>query len=299
MDSLLFFSSNSPIQEVILHEISDAGLQLFIKRDDLLHPGISGNKWRKLKYNIIDLKTSGKDGIITLGGAYSNHLHAVAVAGDHFGFHTIGIVRGEKPAKLSTTLQSCTELGMKLYYINRGEYRKKLHSKEISDLVSFHPNMHYIPEGGENEAAKRGCEEILTDQELKPDIVCVACGTATTLAGMLNTENLGSKIIGFPVLKGAEKSLKENIESGLKSKHLINSYELISDYHFGGYAKFTNELLNFIMQFEESTQIPIEQVYTGKMMFGIIDMAKKGFFKKGSKILAIHTGGMQGRLPRL
>ncbi|MBC7389786.1 MAG: 1-aminocyclopropane-1-carboxylate deaminase/D-cysteine desulfhydrase [Opitutaceae bacterium] len=299
MDSLLFFSSNSPVQEVIIPEVSDAGIQLYIKRDDLLHPGISGNKWRKLKYNIIDLKSSGKDGIITLGGAFSNHLHAVAVAGDHFGFHTIGIVRGEKPATLSTTLQSCEELGMKLYYITRSEYKKKLKSKEISDLINFHPNLVYIPEGGENEFAKRGCEEILTDLDFKPDYVCVACGTGTTLAGMLNTENLKSKIIGFPVLKGADKSLIENIESGLKVEQLKSAYQLISDYHFGGYAKFTDELLNFIINFEKSSQIPVEQVYTGKMMYGIIDLAKKGFFKKGSKILAIHTGGMQGRLPAL
>ncbi len=297
MDPLLFFSSNSPLQKVFLPEISEAELQLFIKRDDLLHPGISGNKWRKLKYNIINLKTSDKDGIITLGGAFSNHLHAVAVAGDHFGFHTIGIVRGEKPASLSGTLRLCEELGMKLYYFSRTEYRKKLLSREIIDLVNFHPNFLYIPEGGENELAKKGCEEILTDLDFQPDFVCVPCGTGTTLGGMLNAEKLRSKIIGFPVLKGAEKSIILNIESGLRSEELKKSYSLVSGYHFGGYAKYNAELLNFILQFEKLTQIPLEQVYTGKMMYGIIDLAKKGFFKKGSKILAIHTGGMQGRLP--
>ena len=211
MDSLVFFSSNSPLQEVIIPEISHAGLQLFIKRDDLLHPGISGNKWRKLKYNIIDFKTSDLDGILTLGGAYSNHLHAVAVAGKHFGFHTVGIVRGEKPEHLSSTLLACNELGMKLFYVPRIEYRKKLQSKSINDLVQNHPNLLYIPEGGENDAAKKGCEEILKDLEIKADYVCLACGTGTTLSGILNTEKLKTKILGFPALKGAEKSIINNI----------------------------------------------------------------------------------------
>lgn len=290
-----FFILKSPLQRIITRQTEDSGIELFIKRDDLLHPGISGNKWRKLKYNLIELKASGKEGIVTLGGAFSNHLHAVAVAGKVFGISTIGIVRGEKPAQLSKTLLACLESGMKLHFVSRGSYKEKGGSEEVQALISKYPSFLFIPEGGENEAAKKGCAEIINELDFTPDYVCVPCGTGTTLAGLVQSNQQKTKFLGFPVLKGAENTIIENIETSSR----VNVYQLISDYHFGGYAKHTTELLDFIRSFEKETGIILEQVYTGKMLFGIMDLISKGFFPKRSKIVTIHTGGLQGRLPEL
>jgi len=188
---------------------------------------------------------------------------------------------------------------MIIHYVSRTDYKEKLDSGLIKSIIEQYPELEYIPEGGENELAKKGCSEILDEISIKQDFVCVPCGTGTTLAGILNSKNLDCAVLGFPVLKGAETSILQNINSTAEEPTRIGKLTLISDYHFGGYAKYNLELIQFMKKFQSNTQILLDQVYTGKMMYGILDKIKSGYFPKGSVILAIHTGGLQGRLPEL
>jgi len=292
-DLSVFNSRQSPLQKLDIPLFKDLEVDLFIKRDDLLHPEISGNKWRKLKYNLFELEKSDKNGFITFGGAYSNHLHAVAAAGKEFDFVTVGIVRGEKPVILSPTLQNCEKLGMELIFVSREEYRLKEKSNLIEEIIKSHSHLILLPEGGANYLALKGCTEIVDEIAIPFNYLCVACGTGATMAGILLNNRNDFQAIGFPVLKGGDfiadeiRQLNPNVDS---------DFELKTDYHFGGYAKYTHELLEFIREFETQTTIQLEQVYTGKMMFGIFDLAQKGYFTKGSKIVALHTGGLQGKV---
>jgi 1-aminocyclopropane-1-carboxylate deaminase len=290
-DLSVFNSHQSSLQKLDIPLFKDLGIDLFIKRDDLLHPEISGNKWRKLKYNLFELEKSNKSGFITFGGAYSNHLHAVAAAGKEFDFETVGIVRGEKPAVLSPTLQNCLELGMKLIFVSREEYRLKEKSSAIAEIVGSHSELLLLPEGGANQFALKGCEEIVDEIAVPFDYLCLACGTGATMAGILSSNKTDFQTIGFPVLKGGD-FIANQITLLNPNVH----FKLKTDYHFGGYAKYTSELLEFIREFETQTSIQLDQVYTGKMIFGVFDLARKGFFKRGEKIIALHTGGLQGRI---
>jgi len=292
-DLSVFNLRQSPTQKLAIPFFTELGLELYIKRDDLLDPLISGNKWRKLKYNLFDLEHSGKKGIITFGGAFSNHLHAVAAAGLEFDFPTVGIVRGEQPKTLSTTLEQCLKMSMQLIYVSRDDYRLKDKANSILEVIDRFSDFVLIPEGGANQLALKGCAEVADEIDFGFDYLCTACGTGTTLAGILSSTNQNFQSIGFPVLKGGE-FIADEIR--LLNSNLTQKFKLHTDYHFGGYAKHTPELLNFIREFESQTNIQLEQVYTGKMMYGIFDLAKKGFFKQGSRIVALHTGGLQGRL---
>jgi len=285
-DLSTFYERKSPLQKLDIPFLNRKKVELYIKRDDLLHPIISGNKWRKLKYNLVELQKSGKEGLVTFGGAFSNHLHAVAAAGKEFDFKSVGIVRGSKPEFLSTTLKACLEMGMDLYYVSRSAYRMKENCEDVREILRQHPSCTILPEGGANELAMRGCVDIVSEIEVPYDFFCVACGTGTTLAGLAQNGGLRHKLLGFSVLKGIESELEE--KTGCK---------VVPDYHFGGYAKYSNELLDFIRNFEKETEVTLEQVYTGKMMFGLFDMIQKGFFEEGTRIIALHTGGLQGRLP--
>jgi 1-aminocyclopropane-1-carboxylate deaminase/D-cysteine desulfhydrase-like pyridoxal-dependent ACC family enzyme len=285
----MFHLSPSPLQKLDLPLLEKHQVELYVKRDDLLHPLISGNKWRKLKYNVLELKHLGKAGIVTFGGAFSNHLHAVAAAGKEFHFKTIGIVRGERAEALSKTLVECEEMGMVLHFVTRLAYREKESAPKVRLILAQYPDCLLIPEGGANEQARRGCAEIMGEIDIPFDYFCTACGTGTTLAGLVSANGKGVTLLGFPVLKGML-----NYPSIPSDK-----YQLIPHYHFGGYANHTPELLQFIRDFERDTSIPLDQVYTGKLMFGVLDLIGKGFFPKGSRIVALHTGGLQGRLPEL
>lgn len=229
----------------------------------------------------------GKNGIATFGGAYSNHLHAVAAAGQRFNFSTIGIVRGEEADELSPTLKECREMGMRLHFVSREAYRLKTNSAHVQNILAQFSDHLVIAEGGEGTLGEKGCAEIWEEIEIPVDYLCVACGTGTTLKGLVAGNMSKTKIIGFPVLKGM------NAYPPLTS----NDCEIVTDYHFGGYAKQTPLLLDFIKDFEDETDIPLEQVYTGKMMYGLCDLTQKGYFQKGSTIAALHTGGLQGRSP--
>ncbi|MEN8187364.1 MAG: pyridoxal-phosphate dependent enzyme [Bacteroidota bacterium] len=283
-------------QPVELAEIQDYGITIFMKREDQTHPVISGNKYRKLKYNLFEASNQNKDTLITFGGAYSNHISAAAFAGKKVGFKTIGVIRGDELGEYldktlveNSTLQFAAEQGMQFKFVTRSEYRFK-HTKEFIDkLHKEFGDFYLVPEGGTNELAVKGCEEILKPGDEQFDIITSAIGTGGTISGLINSAKANQKVLGFPALK--ENFLHKEIE-----KYTIqnDNWSLIRDYNFGGFGKVNKELINFINSFKEETGIPLDPIYTGKMMFGIVDLIKKGFFKEGTKILAIHTGGLQG-----
>jgi len=266
-------------------------VELFIKREDKLHPHISGNKYRKLKYNLISAKEQKKDILLTFGGAFSNHIAATAAAGMEFGFKTIGIIRGEELVNRiadNPTLTFAKQCGMQFKFISRKDYRNKNDSQFLAVLENEFGNFYSLPEGGTNELAIKGCEEILTKEDAVFDYVCVPVGTGGTISGLINSTKEHQRVLGFPALKG------DFLQKEIKSLTSKNNWKLITDYHFGGYGKINSDLITFINQFKERTRVPLDPVYTGKMLFGIVDLIRKGYFKKGSKILAIHTGGLQG-----
>ena len=265
--------------------------EVFIKPDYLNHPYISGNKYRKLKYNIREAKQHHFKRLITFGGAFSNHIVAVASAGKEFGFETLGIIRGEelsREADFNPTLSFAKSCGMNFRFVTRSEYRQKSTKAYMDNLQNEFKDAYIIPEGGTNTLAVKGCEEILTTADKDFDYVCCPVGTGGTISGIINSSQPHQKILGFPALKG--DFLQEDISKFARN----TNWDLITDYHFGGYAKINTELISFINQFKESYGIPLDPIYTGKMMYGILDLKRKGFFQKGSKILAIHTGGLQG-----
>ena len=267
-------------------------IKLFIKREDLLHPIISGNKFRKLKYNIQEAKRLGHATLLTFGGAFSNHILAVAGAGAEFGFKTIGVIRGEElESKIdkNPTLAKAQELGMQFYFVSRTNYRDKEASFFVSHLHEKFGDFYLVPEGGTNELAIQGCEEILTDAD-KDYFTHIACavGTGGTISGLINSANETQEIIGFSSLKGAFLS------DVIRNFVVKTNWSINDAYHFGGYGKVNDELIRFLNSFYSQTSIPLDPVYTGKMAFGVLDLIEKGYFPANSKILMIHTGGLQG-----
>ena len=269
------------------------GIELWIKREDLLHPEVSGNKFRKLKYNLRAARESNYSRLLTFGGAYSNHITATAAAGKLFGFKTIGIIRGEELAakpvnELNPSLQFAKECGMHLYYVSREEYRKKENPDFIEKLKSEFGEFYLLPEGGTNSLAIKGCSEILNNKDSEFDFICSAVGTGGTLAGLINSSKPHQKILGLSALN------TEYLSGKISNRVSKNNWEIILNYHFGGYAKVNARLVEFINNFKEKYQIILDPVYTGKLLFGIFDLVEKNYFPENSKILAIHTGGLQG-----
>ncbi len=264
---------------------------LSVKREDLIHPYISGNKFRKLKYNVAKAQEEGKDTLLTFGGAFSNHIAAVAAVGSEFGFKTIGLIRGEELVEKvngNPTLKFAQSCGMQFKFVTREAFRTKISEEFLQDLEREFGNFYLIPEGGTNTLAITGCEEILTTHDLDYDFICCSVGTGGTLSGIVNASKPHQKILGFPALKG--DFLQEEISKFAKK----SNWQLITAYHFGGYAKINPELISFINQFKNAYNIPLDPIYTGKLMFGVMDLLKDGFFPEKSKILIIHTGGLQG-----
>lgn len=262
-----------------------------MRRDDLLHPEISGNKYRKLKYNLQQAARQGAETLLTFGGAFSNHLVATACAGKEYGFKTIGIVRGEelsRRADLNPTLTKARELGMRLKFVSRTVYREKETTAVLSVLREEFGSFYLLPEGGTNALAIKGCEEILTEADTSFDFICCAVGTGGTMAGLINASTEDQQVLGFPALKGTY--LQKDICSFVRKRN----WRLIHDYHFGGYAKINEPLVAFINNFRDSTGIPLDPVYTGKLMYGLMEMIEQGLFASGTRILAIHSGGLQG-----
>lgn len=270
---------------------NDYGIELYIKREDVLHDEISGNKFRKLKYNLDEAKRQGKSRLMTFGGAYSNHIAAVAAAGRDYGFETIGVIRGDELAlkyQENPTLKKAEEDGMQFYFATRTQYRDKMNVVFLEKLQQQFGDFYVIPEGGTNQLAVKGCEEILTEEDEVFDFICCAVGTGGTISGIINSLQTHQKALGFPALKG--NFLYDDIRPYVKNQQ----WDLILDYHFGGYAKVSDELRLFIKEFNQKYLITLEPIYTGKMVFGVLDLISKGKFPEKSKILIIHTGGLQG-----
>lgn len=268
---------------------------MYIKREDEIHPYISGNKFRKLKFNLEEAKKQEKKTVLTFGGAFSNHIVATAVAGKLAGLKTIGIVRGDElkhnlnlTLQTNATLQKAHENGMLLEFVSREEYRKKSTNEFHQQLIEQFGDFYLIPEGGTNKFAVKGCEEILTKEDSKFNYICCAVGTGGTISGLIKASNKKQTVIGFSALK--DDFLEKEITFFTQKKNWF----LQKEYHFGGYAKYNEELIDFINNFKRETDILLDPIYTGKMLFGIVDLVQKNYFEKGTKILAIHTGGIQG-----
>lgn len=263
-----------------------------VLRLDLLHPVVSGNKAYKLKEYIAAAKAGGKSTLLTFGGAYSNHVVATAAAAGMNGVKSIGIVRGDPPKNLSHTLLAAKGYGMELHFITREEYRRKAIPASVYESNDA-GNIYIIPEGGYGHPGMKGAMDILAQNNTSSYThILTAAGTGTTLAGLVAAAAPHQKVTGVPVLKNAA-SLQREIENLLPAeKH--TGFELLTDYHFGGYAKYTHELLAFMNEFYRQTSIPTDFVYTGKAFFAVVDLAKKGHFPSGSKLLVVHTGGLQG-----
>ena len=269
------------------------GIQLTIKREDKNHPLVSGNKLRKLKYNIQQALAEGKDTILTFGGAYSNHIAATAAAGNLMGIKTIGVIRGDElecEIDVNPTLNFCKSCGMELFFVSRSDYRNKTSPQFLEMIVNrFGSNVYIAPEGGTNALAVKGTAEILTPQDSAFDVICTAVGTGGTIAGLIEASEPHQTVIGFPALKGVD--FLENVIRQYTHK---TNWHLVYDYNFGGYAKVNDELIDFLNDFNKSTGIPLDPIYVGKMIFAIFALASKGYFAPNTKILAIHTGGLQG-----
>jgi len=295
LTKLFCVNENTPLQKISDPLSDQSEINLFIKREDLNHPYLSGNKWHKLKYNLVEALDKNYETILTFGGAYSNHIYAAAAAGKVLNLRAIGIIRGEEHLPLNPTLKFAEECGMELHYIDRTAYRDKTGKEFIQSLRKRFGRFYLIPEGGTNELAVKGCSDIVKNINIDYDYLCCACGTGGTFAGLVTGLNGKQKALAFSVLKGAD-FLTADISGNVKkfSGKKYSNWELILDYHFGGYAKYNNELLTFIKNFSRVNNIPLEPIYTGKLLFGIFDMIRKKKFNKGDTIVAIHTGGLQG-----
>jgi 1-aminocyclopropane-1-carboxylate deaminase/D-cysteine desulfhydrase-like pyridoxal-dependent ACC family enzyme len=285
----------TPLQKIQHPLLQERQVALYIKREDLLHPEISGNKWRKLKYNLQEAKRLQHHTLLTFGGAYSNHIAATAAAGKAYGFATIGIIRGEEHLPLNPTLRFATSCGMQLQYISREKYKQKADPAFLQELSEQYGGPYILPEGGTNSLAVKGCTEIVQDIAIGYDYVCCASGTGGTLAGIIAGLAGEKQVLGFPALKGGaflEEDIKQLVYS--YSSRDFSNWRLITDYHFGGYAKVKPELLAFMQAFQHQHHIPLDPIYTGKMLYGLFDLIRKGYFPKSSRIVAIHTGGLQG-----
>lgn len=266
-------------------------VQLYIRRLDLIDPVYGGNKWFKLKHNLLKAKQKGFTKVVSFGGAWSNHIAALARAGKINGFETVGIIRGESTSINNKTLTMSTLNGMKLIFCDREKYRHKDESNFLSEFLPNHYEYFIIPEGGSNYEGMLGCAEIINDTDHIFDVVSLSCGTGTTAAGILTSLQPNQQLLGFSVLKDGG-SLEENILR-LSGNKIRAQWKIEHDFHFGGYAKNNSELLSFVEDFRIKYNIPIEPVYTGKMFFGLHTLIHSGYFKKDTKILAIHTGGLQ------
>ena len=298
---------NIPLQAVNDAITKKYGINLFVLRTDLNHPLISGNKLFKLKYNLLDAKKNKKKALLTFGGAFSNHIAATAAAGKEYKFKTIGIIRGDEHSELNPTLQFAVNCGMILHYVSRTLYRNKKELYEYVNQKFSEEEFYLIPEGGSNEHGVLGCKEITKQININFDYVCGACGTGATMAGIVLSLKNNQKAIGFQILKadGYIKNIvmqwlnhfskkQEKQKDSSVTDYLRPNWSINENYHFGGYAKVKSELVEFIYQFEQDNNIPLDYIYTGKMMFGIYDLIRTGFFKRGETVIAIHTGGLQG-----
>jgi 1-aminocyclopropane-1-carboxylate deaminase/D-cysteine desulfhydrase-like pyridoxal-dependent ACC family enzyme len=292
---LLVLHPNITTQTIDNNLLQQKKIQLQVLRIDELHPIVSGNKLFKLWYSLETLKEKDEKMIITFGGAYSNHLVATAYACKLNQVKCIGIVRGEAPTKLSHTLQHCIEYGMQLQFISREAYSNKDSSTFINQLKQQYPHALIISEGGYGIDGAKGAGLIMNYVSNDVSHICCAAGTATTAAGLLLHKTALQQIIVFPVLKGLD-DIEERLEFLTAGNYNKSQLHIQDGYHFGGYAKKTTALIEFMNALYDAHQLPTDFVYTAKMMYGTMDLVEKDFFAPGSKVLCIHCGGLQGNL---
>jgi 1-aminocyclopropane-1-carboxylate deaminase/D-cysteine desulfhydrase-like pyridoxal-dependent ACC family enzyme len=284
---------NCTIQPVFNENIKSRSLVWDVLRLDRIHPQISGNKYFKLKYALLDAKNNQKTGLLTFGGAWSNHLLATAAMAGIQGLHSLGLIRGEEPAVYADTLKDVRSLGMELKFLSRSEYRRLSRAGSLAIEKEF-PDYQYIAEGGYGLYGAKGAAEIAElYQSDYYDWIVAACGTGTTIAGLANVAKPSQKILGISVLKN-HSALMDDIKALLKENVPANNIFLEDRFHFGGYAKYTPELLAFMEEFYQINSIPTDFVYTGKLMYAVNQLITEGRFAAGSRILTIHSGGLQG-----
>lgn len=290
-----FFYTPYKSQNQWIYTDESSGVQLWIKREDEIHPVVSGNKFRKLKYNVVKAKEEGFEKLLTFGGAFSNHIAATAAAAQLMKMKSVGIIRGEELAVqmkdlkfLNATLQKAKEAGMELYFETRENYRNKHTASLLEKYEKLFGKFYLIPEGGTNLLAIQGCQEILTQEDEWYDVICCAGGTGGTAAGLIKSIHNHQEVMVFSALKG------DFLKSAIQGWGVSRPWTLRTDFHFGGYAKVTPSLVDFINRFYKTYGIPLDPIYTGKMLFGLHQLIKSGYFSENTRILAIHTGGLQG-----
>ncbi len=306
-DEFLSKAQKIPLQNLAWNLARLKGVEVLIRRDDLIDDHLSGNKFYKLFYNLHAARQLGFTKLLSFGGAYSNHIYALAVAAKRYGFTAVGVIRGERPKHLSPTLQDAENWGMQLHFVSRADYREKNSEKLLQELSARYGDFFEIPEGGENSYGVMGTKALgaAIYQQVKSDYtsVCLACGTASTLAGVTaglarSTRLLNSagNVLGFSVLKGdgdlGAQIIKNQYEIGVET----NNWRLISGYHGGGYAKkLPNYLHRFMVEFEREFKLQLDPVYTVKMCWGVAQLLAQNYWPRGSRLILVHTGGLQGR----
>lgn len=314
-DEFISKADKIPLQYLEWSLARKKGVEVFVRRDDLIDEHLSGNKFYKLFYNLLAAKENGYTQLLSFGGAWSNHIYALAAAAKIYGFNAIGVIRGERPKRLSATLQDAEAWGMKLHFISRTDYRERNSSALYEDLKNRYGDFFEIPEGGANAHGVKGSkvlgEAIYRQVESDYTSVCLACGTANTLAGvaagLVDTQKLHSRsgnVVGFSVLKEAEKGeLKSEISLGhqvIAHQETIgeqtSNWRLINGFHGGGYGKkLSSDMHKFMIEFERESKIQLDPVYTVKMCWGVKQLLEKNYWPRGSRLILVHTGGLQGR----
>lgn len=284
----------APLLKIKDHLLEEKEVNLYVKREDLIHPYIFGNKWYKLKYNLIEAARQKQRTLLTFGGAYSNHIFAVAAAGSIFGFKTIGIIRGEEHLPLNPVLKFAKQRKMLINYVNRSDYRLRSEESFIDKLHKVYGNFYLLPEGGSNALAVKGCSELPATINIDYDYISTAVGTGGTIAGLIAGVSSKVKVLGFPVLRGA-RFLQSDIENLLSQYNGGNcgNYDMFFDYHFGGFAKADNELLKFLKHFGTANNFKPDRIYFGKMLYGVFDLIRHNYFTQGSTIIALNSAPVE------
>ena len=282
----------TPLVEIVESEHRAMGVKLLLKRDDLIHPSIPGNKWRKLVPSFREAAAGHHDTVLTFGGAFSNHIYAVANAAELAGLRSIGLIRGEEHLPLNPVLEQAQRVGMELHYIDRDTYRRKDTPAFLATLPERFGAPFVIPEGGSSPAGVRGVADVVGEIDRPFDVICCPCGTGGTLAGLASALPPHARAVGVAVLKGAG-FLTRDVSGLLTAVGSASSrWEVLLDYHFGGFARATPELLAFIDDFEEKHGVGLDPIYTGKMMYALYDCIERRRFEPGTRIVALHTGGV-------
>ena len=293
----------SPLQNINHPIFNKHKIQVQIKRDDLLHHIISGNKFRKLKYNLQHINKQGFSGALSFGGSYSNHIHAFAFACYQLGIPSVGIIRGEAEYATNYTLRWARHWGMRCYFVDRKTYKRRFDAEFLTELANQYPNYFIIPEGGSNHFAIDGVAEVITElaQQTAFDTLLTPVGSGGTLAGLIcgdahiyTKNSQAHKIVGIAVLKQAEYLIEEVKELLTITGRKHNNWEILTNFHRGGYGKFSHQDVIRLLQFNQEAKLTFEPVYSGKMLLAFLDLLEQGYFKAGERVVLIHTGGLQG-----